>query len=169
MMNSDDIITDIIHREGTSYTNRAGDRGGPTKFGVTLATLATARQRPVTAEDVAGLGEAEARNIYQDIYIRRPHFDGVGDAKLRALAVDSAVLHGVNRTVTWLQCAAGCTADGVLGPASLQAIARGDAARLHAGVLALRVAFIGRLITHDPTQAEFAAGWLARVAEFLTA
>lgn len=168
-MNPDDIIADIVRREGTRYTDLTSDRGGPTKYGVTQATLAAWRKHAVTADDVAALGEAEATAIYQDIYIRRPHFDGVGDAKLRALAVDSAVLHGVNRAVTWLQQAAGCQADGLLGPASLHAVNSGDPARLHGSLLALRITFIGRLITRDPAQAEFAAGWLARVAEFLAA
>jgi len=168
-MTPDDIIADIIRREGEHYTDLAGDRGGPTKYGITLATLAAWRRHPVTTEDVASLDEAEAVAIYQDIYIRRPRFDGVDDPRLRALAVDSAVLHGVNRAVMWLQRSAGCQADGVLGPASLKAVNSADATRLHASLLAQRVEFIGRLITRDPTQAEFAAGWLARIAEFLTA
>lgn len=167
-MTPDDIIAEILRREGDRYTDHLSDRGGPTKYGITQTTLAVWREHPVTAQDVSALTEAEATAIYRDIYIERPGFNGVADSRLRALAVDSAVLHGVNRAVMWLQQVAGCRTDGTLGPASLGAINAGDSIRLHAGLLALRIAFIGRLITHDSTQAEFAAGWLARVAEFLT-
>ena len=37
-MTDDDIIDGIIRREGSTYTNDPADPGGPTKYGITLAT-----------------------------------------------------------------------------------------------------------------------------------
>ena len=71
------IIDTILRREGwPRYTNRPSDRGGPTKGGITLATLASWRKRPVTATDVAALDEAEVRAIYRARYIEEPGFAG---------------------------------------------------------------------------------------------
>ena len=58
-------ITRTLQLEG-DYSNRATDAGGPTKYGITLATLQEWRgASPVlTAADVEQLGEAEADAIY---------------------------------------------------------------------------------------------------------
>lgn len=67
-MTPDTIVTDIIRREGSRFTNDPADAGGPTKFGVTQRTLAAFRGRPVTADEVAALTEAEARQVYLKMF-----------------------------------------------------------------------------------------------------
>lgn len=162
-----DPISDIIRREGAAYTNHPADRGGPTKWGITQATLTAYRKVQVTEFDVASLSEAEARAVYADLYIHRPRFDQISDDRLRALVIDAGVNHGVEKAAKWLQRAVGVSDDGVLGPVSLAAINGADAGRLYRAVLAERIKLYGTLITKDPKQAIFAAGWANRVAEFL--
>ena len=70
-MTTEDIIDGIIKREG-GYVNNPADRGGPTKFGITLKTLKAWRGSPVTAWGVEGLGEDEAREIYESEYLVKP-------------------------------------------------------------------------------------------------
>jgi hypothetical protein len=43
-----------------------------------------------------------------------------------------------------------------------------DPAVLHRRVLAARLRFLGRLITQDRRQAAFAAGWMTRMAEWVS-
>jgi len=38
---------------------------------------------------------------------------------------------------------------------------------LYSKVLGQRLRHLGRLITHDPKQSAFAAGWMNRMAEFV--
>lgn len=161
------LIDAILVREGDRYTNRAADRGGPTKYGITQATLAKYRGHPVSAADVAALTEAEARAIYLRAYIDDPEFDHIDDAHLRGLLVDSGVQHGPARAVRWVQRAVGVKVDGVLGPISLGAINIANAITLYMRVLARRVRFYGEIISADHTQAENAAGWANRVAAFI--
>ena len=57
--------------------------------------------------------------------------------------------------------------DGILGPVSLEAINRLYPNVLYRQMVAERCRYYGRIITDDPTQAVFAAGWADRIAEFI--
>lgn len=168
-MNVGKIIADIMAREGSQYTNDPIDRGGPTKFGITQKTLSEFRARPVTPEEVAELTEEEARSIYFQLYVRGPGFGKIVNDRVMTLAVDCAVNHGRSRCIKWLQAIAGVTQDGVLGPVTADAINRMDGQTVYKRLLAQRVRSYGRLVTDDPTQARFAAGWANRAAEFIEA
>lgn len=176
------IIDTILRREGwPRYTDRPSDRGGPTKGGITLETLASWRKRPVTAADVAALDEADVRAIYRARYIEEPGFAGITDDALRALVIDSGVNHGPARAGTWLQEAVNDLAgrpvlkvDGAVGPKTLAAVNSGVAPGLWRSVFAQRMRFYGQIITGDARKrgrteddALNAAGWLNRLSEFL--
>jgi lysozyme family protein len=67
-----------------------------------------------------------------------------------------------------LQDALEVQVDGKIGPITKKAIEDAHTNRTVRGkFLAARLRFLGRLITDDPKQAVFAAGWLNRVAEFV--
>ncbi len=121
----------------------------------------------MTAGDVRALDEFEARRIYEQLYIKGPGLDRIGARRLRELVIDCAVNHGPARAVSWLQSAAGATVDGVFGPLTLAAANAAEEETLYKRVLAQRCRFYGRIIARDPSQAAFAAGWAARLAEFI--
>ena len=162
------VIGRIIQREG-GYVDHPTDQGGPTNFGVTLATLADYWGHPVSAEAVKALTEAEARKIYLELYVVRPGFAKVADLQLLDLLVDVAVNHGPSRAVTWIQRAAGLLEDGVMGPKTKLALDVVSPRTLCKRIVAERARFYGRIITHRPGQAVFAAGWMNRLAEFVEA
>jgi len=163
-----DIISDILRREG-GFVNHNDDRGGPTNFGITQASLAAYRHVPASIQDVRDLSEDEARKIYVSEYLERPNFHRIHDEKLRKLVVDCGVNHGVSRAAKFLQRAAAVYVDGACGPKTLEQVNKSNAELLFRKVLAERIQFYGRLITRDPSQAVFAAGWMNRVAEFIEA
>lgn len=145
----DAIITKIIDTEGRAYTNHANDKGGPTKYGITLATLRAWRKKPdLMASDVEHMTEDEARRIYFDEYITRPGFHLILSlSRVVGLElIDSGVNCGTQRAVTWLQTALNAfnrsylskpdwpelKVDGDIGPATVAAMTafmqlRGDA------------------------------------------
>lgn len=177
-MTTEQILDDIIRREGRVYTNHPADRGGPTRFGVTQATLAAWRGRPVSAREVAELDENEARQIYRRRYVADPGFEAVQDDRLRALLVDTAVLHGPGRAVRWLQVVLGVTPDGALGPKTRAALAHAGAPAVYYALVAERgralvalalsdVATKQFLSKHPHVQLQFLRGWTNRVWEFL--
>jgi lysozyme family protein len=162
-MTETEIVDEVIEREG-GYVDNPADRGGPTKYGITLATLAAWRGASVDADDVAALSVTEARAIYANRYIRVPGFNLLTDPTLRAVVVDAGVHSGPARAVRWLQEALRVPVDGILGPVTVHAANATDGRRTAIRLCCARVRFLGRLVTDDPKQSVFAAGWLARVA-----
>ena len=178
-MTDTEVIDGILRREGRVYTNRAADRGGPTKFGITQATLSRWRRKPVTAEDVRNLTEAEARAIYMVEYVQP--WQWVTDDELRALLVDWGVTSGFSRPARALQTVIGAAVDGITGPETqrlTRAALEKDADGLYADVLAARMRFYVDIALNDPPlrvllsvnptmQIHNLRGWLNRCAEFI--
>ena len=169
-MNTEDLIDEIIRREGSEYTNHPADRGGPTRYGITLATLKAARGVEMNATDVRALTESDARQIYRTMYVKP--FEKIMYAPLKSLLVDCAVNHGVKRATLFLQQVLMVHLDGIIGPNTLAAWEReeskhGGGARVYYAVLAERLRFYGRIMTNTPSQSVFAAGWMSRCAEFV--
>lgn len=192
-MTDDELLTRLIEREGRRYTNRASDKGGPTRFGITLDVLRQWRHGafPATTKDLQVLTEAEARQIYRHYFLAP--FDDVLDGETKEQLVDAAVLHGVGRAVRWLQEALDVEVDGVIGPETRAALAVADLVALARAVLRARLRFVGRVVTEDYAkvcqlvegrlagdaaaddvraclargQAQNCAGWLARLAAFV--
>lgn len=76
-MNVASTINAILEREGSIYTDNPNDPGGPTKYGITLATLSAWRKHECSAVDVMNLFHAEAFDIYLDRYFIKPGFSKV--------------------------------------------------------------------------------------------
>lgn len=163
-MTTDSLITDILEREG-GFVDHPADKGKATKFGITLGTLSDYRKQSCTVEDVRQLSATEARLIYEQNYIKAPGFDRIASDALRATLVDFGVHSGPIAAIRALQKAVGVPADGMLGGQTEAAANLLDGRRLALKVLAGRARKLGRIITDDPTQAAFAAGWMDRVAD----
>ena len=167
-MTDDDIIAEVIQSEGSEYTDIPGDRGGPTKYGITLSTLIRVRGS-ATAADVEALTEGDARGIYRHTYIQAPHFDAITDTGLRALVVDWGVTSGPHPASVALQSAVCVKQDGILGPITFAAINSGNTAAIFSSVLNRREAFYRADAAVDPSQRKFLAGWLNRCERFRNA
>lgn len=164
-MTDDDIISGILEREGGAYTNLPADRGGPTRWGITLADLGPG----ATAADVQALTADQARAIYRTRYVHAPGFDIITNDALRALVVDTGVLHGTGTAARWLQLALSVAPDGVLGLETVGALSAKPLLGTFLSVLGMRIhAEVGRVYI-DASQLQFLRGWMNRSLSFLTA
>lgn len=164
----DDIITDVLKAEGwDKYTNRPNDRGGPTKWGITQKAWADWRGRDVTIDEIKNISEPQARDFYEAEYVIGPRFNAL-PIRLQALLIDCGVNHGPNRATKWLQRAVAAKEDGSIGPKTLIATEAANPVGTYIRVCAYRSSFYGKLVTDDPTQAEFAHGWANRNSKWLT-
>jgi lysozyme family protein len=160
-MSDDQIISDIIRREGSS-SNAAGDKGGRTVEGISEASNPDLFAGGHTPTD------AQVRQRYEDRYIKGPHFDQIADEQLKSLLVDWGVTSGPAIAIQALQRLVGVPVDGALGPATLKAVGQQDPVKLVVKLVAERVKMIGRIVSKNPSQAKFAAGWLNRAVEWLS-
>lgn len=161
------LIDNVLKVEG-GYVNHPADRGGPTKYGITLKTLEKYRGQVLAARDVEALTLWEARAIYRTNYWAAPGFARLNIPEVvMDLLFDMSVNHGPTRAVKILQDAIAVLADGDLGPITKEFAERMDPDHLMALILAERVEFYGRLITRDPSQSAFAHGWMRRCARFI--
>jgi len=131
-------IDDLIEREG-GYVNHPGDKGGPTKYGITESV---ARSHGYNG-NMQDLPRDMAERIYLETYYIKT---GIHNVRQRALAeelLDSSVLHGPSRAISWLQSAlnaledTGMVVDGGLGPKTLAALAEYMDRRKDGGELVL--------------------------------
>lgn len=152
-------VAEVLKHEG-GYVDHPRDPGGATNRGITHLTLADWRGQPVTKADVQALTEKEAREIY-----RARFWNAIQGDRLPAgvdLAVfDFAVNSGPARAARVLQRQLGVPADGVIGPQTLAAVGKVDAARLASGLCRARLAWMRGLPTWDA----FGKGWTARVVD----
>lgn len=176
-MTPNEIIDGILRREG-AFVNHPADKGGPTNWGITQATLAEWFGRPASVDDVKRLSEHEAREIYREQYITRPGFLGIENDAVRSLAIDCAVNHGAKPAVKLLQNAVRVFPDGILGPKTREAVNRMTPSVVYKRLCAQRVRLYGEIVSNDPElkraiaagfklQAVFAKGWNNRAAEFI--
>jgi lysozyme family protein len=167
------MIDDVIRREG-GFVDHPADRGGPTKFGITRATLSHALGRAATAADVAALTPEQARQIYRHDYYHGPRIDQL-PARIQPLIFDAAANHGPGRAIAFVQQVCNLAGfgqlivDGVCGPKTIRAAH--DAAWamkdwLLAALVEERRCFYQAIVERDPGQAVFLDGWLARLSEF---
>lgn len=159
---------EIVLKEEGGYADNPADPGGPTKFGITQATLAAWRNiSPASAlpkAEIAGLGREEAAAIYRARYWDRCNA-GALPAGLDLAVFDFAVNSGPDRAVKTLQQLVGARADGIVGPRTLDAVKARIALTGIAGLIVAlcngRLTFLQRLAI----SAIFGAGWARRVDE----
>lgn len=161
--NFEACLAETLRHEG-GWADDPDDPGGATMKGVTIGTFAQFKGRKVTKAELRAISDADLRAIY-----RRNYWDKVrGDelpAGLDLVAFDAAVNSGPARGARWLQQALGVTADGKIGPVTLDAAQKADAGFVVERALNNRMAFLRAL----KTWWKFGKGWTARVDAIRTA
>lgn len=163
-MNFDLAFAQIIDIE-KGFVNHPADRGGPTKYGITIKTLSSWRKKTCTIDDVKNLTLNEAKQIYKDWY-----WDAVKGDSIRSYVVafslfDRAVNSGAPISIKLAQKVIGVTQDGKIGPQTINALNSFPENTFIEKWAAETRAFYGRLIASDPTQEVFKNGWENRVKE----
>lgn len=150
-------LTMIFGSEG-GYTNDPADSGGPTKFGITVATLAAWRKAPQTADDVKALTLDEAQAILATEYAAPIRFDDL-PAGVDYCVLDFAVNSGPATAAKHLQSIVGATVDGAIGAKTLAGVQSMECTELIDMLCDNRLTFM-RSLSNWQT---FGKGWTARV------
>ena len=172
------ILNAVIKEEGgDKYTNDPNDAGGETRWGITAAV---ARANGYTGP-MKDLPEVKARAIYRKKYVDDPRFSDVQaiDPSVAAELIDTGVNMGVGVAGTFLQRAlnafndtgtryAMLKPDGKIGDTTLGALRAFVRWRGPMGITTLLKALNGLqaaryidITEHNPSQREYAFGWIS--------
>ncbi len=154
----------ILNFEG-GYVNNPSDGGGATNKGITQATYTAYRQaNNLNFKDVKEIDDSEVTAIYLDFY-NSCGADRVAEINPRMATelFDFAINAGPVQAVKTLQRSVGAYPDGMLGPATLNAI-RNQLSLIEASrAFALqRIAFYFKICQQKPNQKQFLMSWLSR-------
>ncbi len=144
------LIDRVLSHEGW-YSNDPQDPGGETQWGIS--------KRAHPDVNIKALTRAQAIDIYRADYWDKIKGDQL-PAGIAFQVLDAAVNHGVRTASRWLQASVGVTADGIIGPVTLAAVRRVDAAETVLLFNATRLEFY----TDVTTFTRFGRGWTRRVA-----
>jgi Glycosyl hydrolase 108 len=159
-----DACMPFIFKAEGGYSDNPADPGGPTNFGIMLATLRAYEGDPnLTADDVKKLTPAMAKEIYRTAYWNRMQC-GALPAGLDLEVFDFGVNSGPAESVKTLQRLVGVTQDGSVGPITLAAVRQFNVGDLIGRFAQARLAFYQSL-----NMPEFEQGWATRVAQIQTA
>lgn len=167
------MITALMNREG-GFTDHPADKGGPTKYGITLGTLSKYLARPVTRHDIEALSPETAKEIYYTRYYLLPRMDAL-PKEIQPIMLDMCAHHGPSQAIRLLQRVinlAGIhtvTEDGICGPQT-QSAARGSFDAMGDyfinALVEERLTFFRQIVSRNPSQFVFLKGWENRAESF---
>ena len=164
------MIDDVIRREG-AFVDHPADKGGPTKYGITLKTVQDWCGDPdLNADDLREMDEDLARDIYEARYYRDPGVDKL-PTSIQPFVFDAAVNHGPKRAIKMVQTACMYAGhdpgllDGIVGPRTIAA-AHSYARTFLDHLIDSREVIYREIVERDPSQSVFLDGWMNRLAEF---
>ncbi len=164
-MSFDDALQFVLQQEG-GFVNNPNDPGGATNRGITQATYDRYRSaQGVAPLAVSGIADGEVSDIYQTQYWTASRCMDIEqlDAGLALVVFDTAVNSGVGEASRILQRLLGVTADGQIGPQTLEALAGRDLKALTEDYLWARLALDAGIVRQRPQSRQFLLGWVSRV------
>ena len=156
--NFDAALKAILHHEG-GYVNHPSDPGGMTNLGVTKRVWEEWIGRPATEADMRALTPEKVSPLYKKRYWDAVRGDDLPSG-VDLCVFDCAVNAGVGRASKFLQQAVGVTADGQIGPKTVEATTAKSADEVVERFCKLRETHYKSL----PTFATFGKGWMNRLA-----
>lgn len=147
----------LTHEGG--WSDHPKDPGGATMKGVTLAVFR--RLRPgATKSDLRAISDADLERIYRTGYWNPSRGDAL-PAGVDLAVFDFAVNSGVSRASKNLQAIVETKQDGVIGPATVEAVSKREPAYIVKSLCARRLSFVRGL----KTWGTFGRGWSRRIAD----
>ncbi|WP_223668956.1 glycoside hydrolase family 108 protein [Kangiella shandongensis] len=165
---------EVLGHEG-GYVDDPVDRGGKTKYGVTINTWRRYSQRlfgiEASEDTLRDLTPDQAFEIFRVGYWEPSGADQIENCELAFQIADIAYNSGSGNSTKILQRAINdlggdVTVDGAIGPQTLNAANNLSAPELYVKVRERRIRFYEAIIRNDPSQAKYRNGWKNRANSF---
>ena len=147
------------------YANVAGDAGGPTNCGVTLATFREYYGEDKTEIDLQRMTADQWRHIMKYGFWDKCWADQIHNQSVAELFVDWCINAGLGK-IKNVQGMVGTKADGVVGPKTVKARNSYDQQRLHFMIKAARAEHYAAIVRGRWANLKFYDGWMNRLLDF---
>lgn len=171
MARVDKLAQKIIRLEG-GFVNDPDDKGGATKYGVTLKTWKSVgydkdSDGDIDEDDVKLLTHEDAINrVLVPLYWNRWKADAIKNQSVADILVDWVYCSG-KWGIIWPQRILKVADDGIVGPRTLDAInSHADPLGLFHQIKQARLNFCENICRKDPSQKKFLQGWKNRIDTF---
>lgn len=151
-----------------AFSNHFADRGGPTKYGITLKTLSEFRGAQLGPDEVRSLSVQEAKIIYHVLYWLPMKLEQIENGLLCCTIFDQCVNRGVPTVARQLQKICELAQDGIMGPRTIEKINFMVPKRLAIELIKESQLSYAEIIVRKPDQAVFLLGWLRRTHRLLS-
>lgn len=159
-------LVPFIRKWEGGFVNDPYDKGGATNAGVTIVTYRAYRKSKgyaaTTVDDLKRMSSAEWREIFKTLYWDRWRGDDIRSQSVANILVDWIWASGV-WGIKIPQRLLGVAVDGVVGPATLDALNAHDPQKVFDTVMSARVQFIDDICRRTPTNERFRRGWMNRL------
>jgi len=162
------IIAKIIEDEG-GYVDHPLDKGGPTKYGITMLFYEEAFGDKPTRLTIKNLTKNDARRAYHAVVWQKYNVKML-PSEIQPLMFDWIVMSGPRTPIKFLQRRVGATPDGFIGPmtaravrAKIQEVSYRDFQTAFVNDI---VRFLIRITRRNPSQTVFLEGWFNRFCEY---
>lgn len=153
---------------GAKYTNKKSDKGGATKYGITIATWRTVGydkngDGKIDEKDVQLIDEEDFKKVLKRNFWDKWNADQIKNQKIAEFLVDWLWNSGKWGIIKPQQLL-GVTADGIVGAKTLAAVNNyPNQRKLFESLKNARKAYIDKVIKNDPSQIVNKKGWLNRI------
>lgn len=156
----------LLETEG-GYVDDSSDHGGKTNYGVTIATLSDYLGRPATPDEIKNIDLETVKKIYKQNYWDRLHLSEINNVNVAYAFFDQSVNRGTRRVAELIQKLVGVPIDGIIGPLTIKSINLMNPRVLVLNFVKESQNAYALIVSHDPTQAKFLNGWMARTHKLL--
>ncbi len=171
----DDAIEPIIEQEG-GYTNHPNDRGGPTKWGITLNFYQNNVNPNATKEVIKNLDKGTAKELYKDNFWQPEGFVvdelSLGDlpVPIGEVILSYSINMGQKTGHTLLQkginnLGYNISEDGWLGPNTIEKAENCDPMDLLKAISIKAATRYNEIILSNRSQKVFLEGWMRRIID----
>ena len=153
---------------GSKYTNKKSDRGGATKYGITIATWRTVGydkngDGKIDEKDVQLISEEDFKKVLKRNFWDKWKADEIKNQSVAEILVDWIWASGKWGIIKPQQLL-GVKADGIVGKQTIAAVnGYPNQRQLFEALKNARKAYIDKLIKADPSQIVNKKGWLNRI------
>lgn len=155
MKDNETIEQAFVRAKKRGFSNDPSDNGGATMIGVTIGTYRTycryKGKKTPSVEDLKNISYKEWRDIVHSMFWSKWKADLIEDQNVANMIVDWVWASGQGIGIKRVQNILGVTADGIVGPKTLNAINNADPKDLFTKVYNARVAHFNAIVKSNPS------------------